>query len=76
MSSKENCSNESAQIMVSALKKRHGVLCARSLIFAIHKEECALLFSRLKIKAKVPPPVNKKAVAEEQTEYKKTLRHE
>jgi transposase len=33
----------------------------------------SLLFSRLKIKAKVPRPRNKKAVAEEQSEYKKTL---
>jgi len=32
----------------------------------------SLLFSRLKIKAKKPRPRNKKAVAEEQTEYKKT----
>jgi transposase len=36
----------------------------------------SLLFSRLKIKAKVPRPRNKKAVVEEQTAYKKTLRHE
>lgn len=36
----------------------------------------SLLFSRLKIKAKVPRPRNKKAVAEEQLEYKKTLRGE
>ena len=33
----------------------------------------SLLFSRLKIKAKVPRPRNKKVVAEEQSEYKKTL---
>jgi len=33
----------------------------------------SLLFSRLKIKAKEPRPLNKKAVAEEQTAYKKTL---
>ncbi len=33
----------------------------------------SLLFSRLKIKAKVPRPLNKKAVAEEKTGYKKTL---
>ena len=33
----------------------------------------SLLFSRLKIKAKEPRPVNKKAVAEEQLAYKKTL---
>lgn len=36
----------------------------------------SLLFSRLKIKAKVPRPRNRKAVAEEQTAYKKTLRGE
>jgi transposase len=36
----------------------------------------SLLFSRLKIKAKVPRPRNKKAVAEEQTAYKKTLPRE
>ena len=33
----------------------------------------SLLFSRLKIKAKVPRPLNKKAFLEEQLEYKKTL---
>src|SRR5687767_10493373 len=33
----------------------------------------SLLFQRLKIKAKQPRPANKKASAEEQTEYKKTL---
>jgi transposase len=33
----------------------------------------SLLFGRLKIKAKVPRPLNRKAVAEEQTAYKKTL---
>lgn len=33
----------------------------------------SLLFSRLKIKAKVPRPLNRKAVAEEQSAYKKTL---
>lgn len=33
----------------------------------------SVLFGRLKIKAKVPRPVNRKAVAEEQSEYKKTL---
>lgn len=33
----------------------------------------SLLFSRLKIKAKVPRPLNKKASLEEQIEYKKTL---
>jgi len=33
----------------------------------------SLLFGRLKIKAKEPRPLNKKAVAEEQTAYKKTL---
>jgi len=33
----------------------------------------SLLLSRLKIKAKVPRPRNRKAVAEEQSEYKKTL---
>lgn len=33
----------------------------------------SLLFQRLKIKAKEPRPLNKKASAEEQTEYKKTL---
>jgi len=36
----------------------------------------SLLFSRLKIKAKVSRPRNKKAVAEEQTAYKKTLPRE
>lgn len=36
----------------------------------------SLLFSRLKIRAKVPRPRNKKAVAEEQAAYKKTLRGE
>ncbi len=33
----------------------------------------SLLFSRLKIKAKEPRPQNKKASAEQQAEYKKTL---
>ena len=33
----------------------------------------SLLFSRLKIKAKEPRPLNKKAVPEEQAAYKKTL---
>lgn len=33
----------------------------------------SLLFSRLKIKAKEPRPLNKKASVEEQVEYKKTL---
>jgi transposase len=33
----------------------------------------SLLFSRLKIKAKVPRPFNEKALAEEQITYKKTL---
>lgn len=33
----------------------------------------SLLFSRLKIKAKVPRPFNKKASLEEQAEYKKTF---
>jgi transposase len=33
----------------------------------------SLLFSRLKIKAKVPRPQNRKASVEEQSEYKKTL---
>lgn len=36
----------------------------------------SLLFSRLKIKAKAPRPVNKKAVAEEQSAYKKTFSKE
>ncbi|HLM60074.1 MAG TPA: helix-turn-helix domain-containing protein [Pyrinomonadaceae bacterium] len=36
----------------------------------------SLLFSRLKIKAKVPRPLNKKASLEEQHEYKKTLPNE
>lgn len=36
----------------------------------------SLLFSRLRIKAKVPRPFNKKASLEEQLEYKKTLPHE
>ncbi len=35
-----------------------------------------LLFQRLKIKAKEPRPRNIRAVAEEQSEYKKTLRRE
>ena len=33
----------------------------------------SLLFARLKIKAKVPRPANRKASVEEQSEYKKTL---
>jgi transposase len=33
----------------------------------------SLLFARLKIKAKMPRPKNKKASSEEQAEYKKTL---
>ncbi len=75
-SNKESWWREPAQLMVLALNKRDGGFCTMSLMFAIRKAECALLFSRLKIKAKVPRPRNKKAVAEEQTAYKKTLPRE